>query len=538
MFFRYSLRFIFGINFATGRYYKNTIEKILAYSLEIFDYLIILLYFIIVILIGFYYATSNNNADDYFFAGRKMSWILIGFSIFATNISSEHFVGLASAANKSGIVVGHFEWLAIIFIIALGYVFAPKFLNKKINTIPELVGEKYNPKVRKLYSALSIFTYVFTKVAISLLAGGILLNGILGWNFATSVIVMLLFTGIYTIVGGLRSVMYTQIFQSAIFIVGSVISVFYGIKSIGGIKTFVTLLPESHLQLFKSLNDANFPWLGILLGAPILAAWYWWADQYIAQRILSAKDVTNARKGSLLAAALKIFPIIFLIIPGLLVYEIFGLQNSGAYYKLFTAGIFPMGVKGLIISGFFAALMSSLASAFNSAATLIAYDFFGEEKQKNNDAELILVGRLSTIIIVIVSLIFIPMLNLFDNSIYVNLQKFQAYISPPIVLIFLLAVFGKRYSSVSAFTALIVGEVIGLFRIMADIFQARFEISSPLIKSFQSLNYLYFAPLLFVFTGILYFSLGFFFREETEKIKTTVSFDKQDNSTTKRGVAL
>ncbi len=495
------------------------------YSLEISDDIIISLYFFVVIVIGLYYAKSKNQtADDYFFAGRGMGWLLIGFSIFATNISSEHLVGLASAGFDSGIVVGHFEWLAVIFIISLGWIFSPILLRNKINTIPELIGNKFNSTVRKFYSGLSIFTYIITKIAISLLAGGILLNEIFGWNFITSIIIMLLFTGIYTIVGGLRSVMFTQIFQSIIFILGGIAVAYYGLESVGGLSSFFHQLPDNHLQLFKPLSDADFPWLGILLGAPILAAWYWWADQYIVQRILSAKNITEAKKGTLFASVLKTFPFLFLILPGMIVLELSGNSSNGVYNTLFSAGILPAGIKGLVISGFFASLMSSLASAFNSTATLIAYDFFDNANDKSNDAQLILIGRLSTIFIVIISIVFIPLLQLFDSSIYVNLQKFQAYISPPIVVVFFVGIFWKKLSSSAALWTLIIGEAIGGLRIVSDILFAKNNSEIGFLNFFHDINYLYFASILFLFSAIVYFVLQQVYEKETENVKTEKSF--------------
>ena len=486
-------------------------------SINTIDKLIIAAYFVIVLIIGFYYSRNKkHSAEDYFLANRNMGWLAIGFSIFSTNLSSEHLVGLASAGSKSGIAVGHFEWLAILFIIMLGWIFSPIFLKSKINTIPELIGKKFGQGIRKFYSGLSIFTYIFTKIAISLLAGGILLNELFGWNFITSVTIMLLFTGIYTVVGGLRSVMYTQVFQAVIFILGGIAVAFYGIESVGGYSAFFAKLPSSHLEVFKPLSDPDFPWLGILLGAPIIAAWYWWADQYIVQRILSAKNLKEAKKGTLFGAVLKIFPFIFLIIPGMIALELTGGQvGNGVYTVLFSAEIFPAGITGLILSGFFAALMSSLASAFNSTATLIAYDFFGNSKN-NNDSKLILIGRLSTIFIVVLSIVFIPLLQLFDNGIYVNLQKLQAYISPPIVVIFIMALLWKKQSAKCAFWTLVIGEFIGFSRIFADYAALNFSSNIGVLSILHNINYLYFAFYLFLFSTFLFVGLTFVVKERNE----------------------
>ncbi len=487
-------------------------------NLDIADNIIIAIYFIIVLVIGLYYSrNSHHSAESYFLANRNMGWITIGFSIFATNISSEHLIGLATSGAKTGIAVGHFEWFAIFFIIMLGWIFAPIILKDRINTMPELIGKKFGPQVRKIYSGLSIFTYIFTKITIALLAGGILLNSIFGWDFLTSVTLMILFTGIYTIIGGLRSVMYTQIFQAIVFIIGGILVVVYGINGVGGVDKFIANIPASHFELFKPLSDPDFPWLGILLGAPILAAWYWWADQYIVQRIMAAKNLTQARKGTYFAAGLKFFPFLFLIIPGMIALQISVTQpGNGIYEVLFTSGLFPIGIKGIIISGFFAALMSSLASAFNSTATLIAYDFFNASETKKSDEQLILIGRLSTIFIVIVAIAAFPLLNQLNSSIYVNLQKLQAYISPPILVVFIMGVFGKRKLRKSAFWTLIIGEGIGIIRIALDILNNNSVSNIGVLKFIADINYLYFAPALFVLSFAVFLMCSYVWGESYE----------------------
>jgi solute:Na+ symporter, SSS family len=484
-----------------------------------YDNLIIILYFIIVLTIGFYFSKREKlTAEDYFLANRNMGWLVIGFSIFATNISSEHLVGLASAGAERGVAVGHFEWLAVIFIIMLGWIFAPIFLKSQVHTIPELIGKKFGITARKIFSGLSIFTYIFTKIAITLLAGGILLKEILGWNFVTSTVIILLFTGIYTIIGGLRSVMYTQIFQAVVFLVGGFFVMFFGIEAVGGFNTLFNELPTGHWEFFKPISDPDFPWLGILVGAPILAAWYWLADQYIVQRILSARNINEAKKGTILGASLKLLPFLLFIIPGMVAIQLNqSISSNEAYASLFNANIFPDGIKGIILSGFFAALMSSLASAFNSTATLIAYDFVKGDNPETNDEQLVLVGRLSTIFIVVGSIMFIPLLKIFSNGMYVNLQSMQAYISPPIVVVFLLGLFWKKATTHAVIWTLIVGELIGILRLIADFLVNDATTTNSIIITFASLNYLYFAGILFSFSSIIFIAVSFVTSERSEK---------------------
>ncbi len=462
-----------------------------------------------------------------------MGWLVIGFSIFATNISSEHLVGLASSGAERGIAVGHFEWLAVIFLIMLGWIFAPILLKSKVNTIPELIGQKFGNSARKIFSGISIFTYIFTKIGITLLAGGILLQEILGWNFVTSTVIMLLFTGIYTIIGGLRSVMYTQIFQAVLFLVGGFLVLFFGIDAVGGFSTLVNDVPVGHWEVFKPISDPDFPWLGIMIGAPILAAWYWLADQYIVQRILSARNLTEAKKGSLLAAGLKLFPIVLFILPGVIAIQLNEtISANKAYASLFNSNIFPIGVKGIIISGFFAALMSSLASAFNSTATLIAYDFVKASDPEANDEKLVLVGRLSTVFIVVVSIVFIPLLRLFSDGMYVNLQSMQAYISPPIVVVFLMGLFWKKATSKAVIWTLIIGEILGFLRLATDFIFINNN-DSGFLHSFLTVNYLYFAGILFSFSFLLFVGLSFVTADKNEKVewgeKIALNINKLNN---------
>ncbi len=487
-------------------------------SLNIFDNAIILLYFVVVLAIGFYFSKrEKQTAEDYFLANRNMGWLVIGFSIFATNISSEHLVGLASSGAERGLAVGHFEWLAVIFLIMLGWVFAPIFLKSKVHTIPECIGPKFGISARKIFSGLSIFTYIFTKIGITLLAGGILLQEILGWNFVTSTVIMLLFTGIYTIIGGLRSVMYTQIFQAVLFLIGGFLVLFFGIDAVGGFSSLVNDVPVGHWEIFKPISDPDFPWLGIVVGAPILAAWYWLADKYIVQRILSARNLTEAKKGTLLAAGLKLLPFLLFILPGIIAIQLNQtISANEAYASLFNSNIFPVGVKGIIISGFFAALMSSLASAFNSTATLIAYDFVKASNPEADDDKLVLIGRLSTIFIVVGSIMFIPLLRLFSNGMYVNLQSMQAYISPPIVVVFLMGLFWKRATSKAVIWTLVIGETLGLIRLISD-FLVINNLDSGILQSFLTINYLYFAGILFSFSFLLFVSVSFVTANKHEK---------------------
>jgi len=500
-------------------------------SLNTYDNLIIAIYLIAVFTIGLYKALGKGKSEDeYFLANRNLGWIAIGFSLFATNISSEHILGLSQTGASRGFAVGQFEWLAVIFLIMLGWIVAPLFIRSGVSTVPEFFGKRFDSKCRKYIASLSVFLYIFTKVSITLFAGSILLEEVLGWDMVTSVILMVLFTGLYTIIGGFSSVIYTQIFQAVILIIGALLLTLFGLERVGGLSSLFSQLPEGHLDIVKSLNDPDFPWLGILLGAPILGIWYWCTDQYIVQRILAAKNISMAKKGTLLAAGLKTIPVFLLILPGMISLVLFpGLSSEKAYAALLMGDVLPVGIKGIVISGLFAALMSSLASAFNSTAALITYDLYKPWKKNATENETLLVAKLSTILIVFISLLWIPLLNMSDTDLYIGLQSFQAYFSPPIVAAFLFGIFWKRITSNAIYYTLIIGGFVGVLRLFVDQVDLTNNSFLAPLAALGEINYLYFAVILFTFSAILIVTFSFVLNREEGKSdlnKYTLNFNK------------
>jgi solute:Na+ symporter, SSS family len=485
--------------------------RTLSSNLSFLDNTLILFYFTIVLFIGLFVSRKKNSSvKQYFLAGKNLGWFAIGASLFATNISSEHLVGLAGAGSIHGIGVGHFEWFAAIILLLLGWFFAPIFLRADVNTVPQFFGKRFDDKSRIYLTIVSIFAYLFTKIGVTLLAGGLVLKGVLGWDMFTAAIFIVLLTGLYTVIGGMYAVVYTQIFQSVILIVGAILLSTFGWFEIGGFSGLVEKLPSDYFQIMKPLSDTNLPWSGILLGAPILGIWYWCSDQYIIQRILSAKGLKDARKGTVLAAFLKIFPIFFLIFPGLIAAILYpNLKGDSAYSLLLSGSLLPIGIKGLVIAGFFSALMSSLSSSFNSAASLFALDIYDLLRPKASENEIVLVGRLSTMFFVIIAIAIIPLLKMIDTHIYIQLQALQAYIAPPIVSVFLIGIFWKKASSNGAIWALIIGGSLGFLKIFLSSINSSWVNSFYLLKEFNDINYLHFAVLLFLVTTaiIILFSL-------------------------------
>jgi SSS family solute:Na+ symporter len=290
----------------------------LSSNLSTIDNLLILFYFIVVLLIGLAVSrTQGNPKSQYFLAGRSLSWVIIGSSLFATSISSEHFVGLAGAGALYGIGVGYFEWLSAIILFALGWVFAPIFIRNDVYTVPQFFGKRFDNKSRVYITISSVFTYLFVRIGVAILAGGIVMNGVLGWDLVTSTIFIVIITGLYTVIGGLNSVVFTQLFQVVLIVLGSLLLTAFSLGEIGGFSGLSSKLPSDYLNFTKPFTDINLSWIAVFIAAPIIGIWYWCSDQYIVQRILGARGISDAKKGTLLASILKTFPIFLLIIPGL-----------------------------------------------------------------------------------------------------------------------------------------------------------------------------------------------------------------------------
>ncbi len=468
------------------------------------DIVIIAFYFLLVIGVGFYFSRrQEETSETYFLAGRNLGWFVIGCSIFAANISSEHFIGLAGYGASRGLAVGNIEWLAIFALMLLGWYLAPIFIKSKVFTVPEFLGKRFNNTVRWYLSGISIVAYLLTKISISLYAAGLLLHQLLGWNMYTSGIVMLVITGIYTITGGLKAVVYTSVVQMFFLVGGAIVLTLFGLHEVGGIAALKEQLPADYFSIFKPVSDPDFPWTGIVFGAPILAIWYWCTDQYVVQRILGAKDVNAARSGALLTGLLKILPVFILVLPGLIAMAIFpGVNGDDAYPTLLTGALLPAGFKGLVLAGLLAALMSSLSASFISASTLFTMDFYRFWRPHITEKKLVLIGRLTTTAIVIIGVLWIPLVKLINTHIYIHLQSIQAYISPPIAAVFLMGVFWKRANAAGAIWTLILGGILGLLRLVFEWLDHPIFLESPLLNWFVSMNFLHFAIFLFVISTI------------------------------------
>ena len=485
--------------------------------LEYLDWILIAAYFIIIFLVAFWSSFSkkrkSKDSSDYFLAGRNVGWFIIGASLFASNIGSEHLVGLAGTGAASGVAVGQFEILASLILLILGWLFVPFYLKSGVFTMPEFLEKRYSSGARWYLAVISIVGYVLTKISVTIAAGGIIFEALMGIEFWTGALIVVIITGIYTVLGGLRAVLYTDMVQMFILIGGAITVTVVGLIKLGGVNELYNYAGSGFFSLWKPISDPNFPWTGILFGAPILGVWYWCTDQFIVQRVLSGKDINHSRRGTIFAGYLKLLPLFLFVIPGVIA---FALTQKGTItldapdhaLPTLIGTLLPIGLKGIVVAGLLAALMSSLSSVFNSCSTLITWDIYKKIKPEASEKTLVFVGRIATIILVIFGLLWIPMMKLISGQIYQYLQSVQAYISPPIAAIFLIGVLSKRVNSQGAIAALLTGFFLGIARLVLELIRDSLR---GFFYQYADINFLHFAFLLFlictlVLVGVSYFT--------------------------------
>ena len=474
-------------------------------NLQLLDLLVIGAYFAILLWISVWAARREKViSSDYFLAGRDVGWLAVGASLFASNIGSEHLVGLAGTGAASGLAVGHFEWLACFMLLLLGWLFVPFYLRSGVYTMPEFLERRYNSASRWYFTWVSVVGYVLTKISVTLFAGGIVMNAVTGWDLWTSAGVLIVVTGLYTVMGGLRAVIYTEVAQAVVLIVGSLALMVLGLNAVGGWSGLEARLPADYFSMWKPSNHPDFPWTGVIFGAPILGVWYWCTDQHIVQRVLAAKNIGEARRGTILAGYLKILPVFIFVLPGMVAAALYtdvrGAADS-AYPSLVTR-LLPAGFKGLVLAGMLAALMSSLASAFNSCSTLLTWDVYRKLKPQATEQELVTFGRGSTIVLTGLGLAWIPFMKYISPQIYIYLQSVQAYIAPPIAACFLLGVLNKRLNGTGAMWALITGLILGTARLILELNRSDLT-AGTLTHWFATVNFLHFAAYLFVLSSVI-----------------------------------
>jgi solute:Na+ symporter, SSS family len=481
------------------------------------DWCIVAAYFGI-LLVVVWWATVKNRATtaDYFLAGRGLGWIVVGASIFASNIGSEHVVGLAASGATSGVTLAHYELHAWCLLV-LGWLFVPFYMRSKVYTMPEFLERRFSPAARVLLSAISLVAYVLTKIAVGIFAGGVVfaallpelrieIGGVVLNSFWIGSAAVVLLTGLYTVVGGMRAVAYADVAQTAILIVGSLLLTIYGLRALGGWSVLRATLGPDMFDLWKPLVPAgvqstwmpvkeagrmawyfnsNYPWLGMAICAPFIGLWYWCTDQYIVQRALAAHDETQARRGTIFAAFLKLSPVFIFIVPGMIALALARTGNVPALrslvdekgapialaaqssFPLMLQAVMPPGLRGLVVAGLLAALMSSLAGVFNASSTLFTIDFYRRLHRTASERQTVWVGRVATAAMVLIGLLWIPVIQ-GARGLYEYLQGVQGYLAPPIVAVFFLGIFTRRANAPGCLAALIVGFGLGLFRLAVD----------------------------------------------------------------------
>ncbi|NLT51867.1 MAG: sodium/solute symporter [Ignavibacteria bacterium] len=482
--------------------------------LQPFDWVVLALYFAVILGLAWWVIKrQKKTTDDYFLAGRHLGWFIVGASIFASNIGSEHLVGLAGSGATDGVAMAHYELHAWCLLV-LGWVMVPFYMRSKVFTMPEFLERRFSPASRTVLSIISLVAYVLTKIAVGIFAGGVVFAVLLPEmnfmgldSFWVGSILVIVITGLYTILGGMAAVAYTEALQTVILIIGSALVTFFGLEALGGWSELRAVLGSDMFNLWKPLVPAgvegtwapvreagkmawyfndHYPWLGMLFAAPVIGLWYWTTDQYIVQRALSAPNQTEARRGSIAASFFKLLPVFIFIIPGMICMalaqsgKIPALQsaligadgqvireNAQSAFPLMVANVLPVGVRGLVVAGLLAALMSSLAGVFNACATLFTIDFYARIKKDVTQEKMVWVGRVATAVMVIVGLLWIPVIK-GGRGLYDYLQGVQAYLAPPIFVVFFLGVFYKRLNAKGCLAALITGFGLGLFRLAVD----------------------------------------------------------------------
>ncbi|TXE12819.1 sodium/solute symporter [Seonamhaeicola algicola] len=491
--------------------------------LEGLDWVVLGIYFLALVAVAVWVVLQKNkNTEDYFLAGRNVGWFVIGASIFASNIGSEHVVGLAGTGFESGTPMAHYELHAWI-VLLLGWLFLPFYIRSGAFTMPEFLEKRFDARSRWFLSVFSLVAYVLTKVSVTIYAGGIVVSELLGIPFWYGAIGIVVFTGIYTVVGGMKAVIYTETLQTVILILGSIIITFLGLQEVGGwgqLRETVTSVSPDHFNMWRPMSDPQFPWTGLLIGGTIVGIWYWCTDQYIVQRTLAANNIKIGRRGAIFGAYLKLLPILIFLIPGIIAFalsiqnpEMFSVEKADRAFPMLVKTLLPVGLKGLVAGGLMAALMSSLASVFNSCSTIFTIDIYKKLKPNMTEAKLVKIGQIATGFIVILGIIWIPIMEKIGGGVmYQYLQNVQSYIAPPVTAVFLLGIIWKRVNAKAAITTLLAGLFLLILRLGSEIyFQPQIaagEELNNLMYGFATINFAHMAIFMFIFSVILCISVS------------------------------
>ncbi len=513
------------------------------------DWIVIALFCVALIgIIVWVVRQKQGNADDYFLGGKDATWIAIGASIFASNIGSEHLIGLAGAGASSGMAMAHWEiqgWMILI----LGWVFVPFYTRSMVITMPEFLERRYNGASRTILSLISLISYVLTKVAVTVYAGGLVFQQVFGikevWGidfFWIAAIGLVVITALYTIFGGMKSVLYTSVLQTPILLLGSLIILVLGLKALGGWDQMMAICSrvevndygDTMVNLIRDNRDPDYPWLGALIGSAVIGFWYWCTDQFIVQRVLSGKNEKESRRGTIFGAYLKLLPVFLFLIPGMIAYALYNggitlpngtqfvLETPDAAFPSLVRQLLPAGVKGLIVCGILAALMSSLASLFNSSAALFTIDFYQRYHPNTDPKKVVRIGQAATVVIVVLGILWIPVMRSVGDVLYNYLQDVQSVLAPGIAAAFLMGICWKRATPMGGMWGLLSGLIIGITRLCAKIYYS----NAVLVPDgnphnwfqylFYDVNWLFFSGWMLVFCLLVVFVVSLFTKPKSE----------------------
>ncbi|KAB5543788.1 hypothetical protein PHYPO_G00083650 [Pangasianodon hypophthalmus] len=503
------------------------------------DISVIVIYFVVVLAVGVWamVRTNRSTVGGFFLAGRSMVWWPIGASLFASNIGSGHFVGLAGTGAAAGIAIGGFEWNALVMVLILGWIFVPIYIKAGVVTMPEYLKKRFGGQRIRIYlSVLSLFLYIFTKISADMFSGAIFINQALKMNIYLAVVMLLIITALYTITGGLAAVIYTDTLQTIIMVVGSFILMGFAFEKVGGYEglqdKYMQAIPSvvgnysencytpraDSFHIFRDALTGDMPWPGLIFGLTIQAGWYWCTDQVIVQRCLSAKNMSHVKAGCILCGYLKLLPMFLMVLPGMISRVLYpdevacvvpelckqycdtevGCTNI-AYPKL-VVELMPNGLRGLLLSVMLASLMSSLTSIFNSSSTLFTMDIYAKIRQKASEKELMIAGRLFMLVLIGISIAWIPIVQTAQSGqLFDYIQSVTSYLAPPIAAVFTLAIFCKRVNEPGAFYGMLIGLAIGLSRMITEFVYGTGSCANPsnCPTIICGVHYLYFSLILY-----------------------------------------
>ncbi|XP_051995606.1 sodium/myo-inositol cotransporter 2 [Xyrauchen texanus] len=508
------------------------------------DIVVLVIYFLLVLAVGLWsmWKTKRSTVDGYFLAGKNMTWWPVGASLFASNVGSGHFIGLAGSGAAAGIGATAYEWNGMLMVLLLGWLFLPIYIASRVTTMPEYLQKRFGGKRIQLFlCVLYLFIYIFTKISVDMYAGAVFIQQALQWNIYIAVVLLLGITAVYTIAGGLAAVIYTDAVQTVIMIIGALILMGFSFAEVGGFQAVLDKYPhaipsvrvpnttcgiprDDAFHIFRHPVTSDLPWPGVILGMSIPSMWYWCSDQVIVQRSLAAKNILHAKGGSLLAAYLKVLPFFMMVLPGMISRILYPDEvgcgdpdvcqqvcgnpvgcSDIAYAKL-VMELLPAGLRGLMMAVMLAALMSSLTSIFNSSSTIFTMDLWRNIRRSASEWELMIVGRVFVLVLVVVSVLWIPLVQSSQGGqLFIYIQSISMYLQPPITVIFLAGCFWKRTNEKGAFWGLILGMLVGCTRMILD-----FVYPTPLCyendtrpEIIKYVHYLYFSIILSVITLIV-----------------------------------